>query len=198
MGVGQQQPVVGEDHRRACSADVAPVPPAAGNLYGCYPGGQLLGHRHDDLGDVPNGVKAVWGVCERVSLTVRLLTTKIGRPRSLNKRKGRILPAWRRSRGRGEEDLGTVWSVVMADRSEVRTASWPVAAVDVAGLASNMLGAIARLPFRYPWRGPVLSTRNPAGLVDMAYQSPSLLGTHQCHPPADIHDSPGSDPMALT
>ena len=50
----------------------------------------------------------------------------------------------------------------MADRSEVRTASWPVAAVDVAGLASNMLGAIARLPFRDPWRGPGSSPRNLA------------------------------------
>ncbi|MGO8859735.1 MAG: alpha/beta hydrolase [Acidimicrobiales bacterium] len=50
----------------------------------------------------------------------------------------------------------------MADRPEVRTASWPIAAVDVAGLASNFLGAIARLPFRDPWRGPSGPARNLA------------------------------------
>ena len=50
--------------------------------------------------------------------------------------------------------------VVMSDRPEVRTASWPIAAVDVAELASNLVGAIARLPFRDPWRGPGNSARN--------------------------------------
>jgi monoterpene epsilon-lactone hydrolase len=50
----------------------------------------------------------------------------------------------------------------MSDRPEVRTASWPIAAVDVAGLASNLVGAIARLPFRDPWRGPSNSPRNLA------------------------------------
>jgi monoterpene epsilon-lactone hydrolase len=50
----------------------------------------------------------------------------------------------------------------MSDRPEVRTASWPIAAVDVAGLASNLVGAIARLPFRDPWRGPRNPPRNLA------------------------------------
>lgn len=53
-------------------------------------------------------------------------------------------------------------NVVMSDRPEVRTASWPIAAVDLAGLASNLVGAIARLPFRDPWRGPSNSPRNLA------------------------------------
>jgi epsilon-lactone hydrolase len=71
---------------------------------------------------------------------------------SLNKRRGRSLPVRR------------LYSlcVVMADRPEVRTASWPIAAVDVAGLASNFLGAVARLPFRDPWRGPSSPPRNLA------------------------------------
>jgi acetyl esterase/lipase len=34
--------------------------------------------------------------------------------------------------------------------------------VDLAGLASNLVGAIARLPFRDPWRGPSNSPRNLA------------------------------------
>jgi monoterpene epsilon-lactone hydrolase len=50
----------------------------------------------------------------------------------------------------------------MSDRPEVRTASWPIAAVDVAGLASELIGAVARLPFRTPWRGPSNSPRNLA------------------------------------
>ncbi len=44
--------------------------------------------------------------------------------------------------------------MVMADRPEVRTASGPVAAVTVVGLAENMVNALARVPFRQPWRGP--------------------------------------------
>jgi epsilon-lactone hydrolase len=50
----------------------------------------------------------------------------------------------------------------MSDRPEVRTASWPIAAVDVAGLTSNLVSAIARLPFRAPWRGPSTTPRNLA------------------------------------
>ena len=42
------------------------------------------------------------------------------------------------------------------------TASWPIAAVDVAGLASSLVGAVARLPFRTPWRGPSNGPRNLA------------------------------------
>ena len=44
----------------------------------------------------------------------------------------------------------------------MRTASWPIAAVDVAGLASSLVGAVARLPFRSPWRGPSNGPRNLA------------------------------------
>jgi epsilon-lactone hydrolase len=50
----------------------------------------------------------------------------------------------------------------MSDRPEVRTASWPIAAVDVAELASSLVGAVARLPFRAPWRGPSNKPRNLA------------------------------------
>ena len=50
----------------------------------------------------------------------------------------------------------------MSDRPEVRTASWPIAAVDVAGLTSSLIGAVARLPFRSPWRGPGKRPRNLA------------------------------------
>jgi monoterpene epsilon-lactone hydrolase len=44
--------------------------------------------------------------------------------------------------------------MVMADRREVRTASWPIAAVDVAGLAASLAAGLGRLPFRSPLRGP--------------------------------------------
>ena len=50
----------------------------------------------------------------------------------------------------------------MSDRPEVQTASWPIAAVDVAALASNFVSAIGRLPFRDPWRGPSHPPRNMA------------------------------------
>jgi monoterpene epsilon-lactone hydrolase len=50
----------------------------------------------------------------------------------------------------------------MSDRPEVKTASWPIAAVDVAELTSNLIGAVARLPFRNPWRGPGSPPRNLA------------------------------------
>jgi monoterpene epsilon-lactone hydrolase len=63
----------------------------------------------------------------------------------------------------------------MSDRPEVRTASWPIAAVDVAGLTSNLIGAVARLPFRSPWRGPRNVPRNLA--VSMTRElTRSLLG----------------------
>ncbi len=52
--------------------------------------------------------------------------------------------------------------MVMSDRPEVKTASWPIAAVDVATLGSNFVGALGRLPFRDPWRGPSLPPRNLA------------------------------------
>ena len=52
--------------------------------------------------------------------------------------------------------------MVMSDRPEVHTASWPIAAVDVATLASSFVGAISRLPFRAPWRGPSNPPRNLA------------------------------------
>jgi acetyl esterase/lipase len=52
--------------------------------------------------------------------------------------------------------------MVMGDRPEVHTASWPITAVDVAGLASSFLGAFGRLPFRSPWRGPSSAHRNLA------------------------------------
>ncbi len=50
----------------------------------------------------------------------------------------------------------------MSDRPEVHTAAWPIAAVDVATLASNFVSAIGRLPFRDPWRGPSHPPRNMA------------------------------------
>ena len=40
--------------------------------------------------------------------------------------------------------------MVMSDRPEVHTASWPIAAVDVATLASSFVGAISRLPVSRP------------------------------------------------
>jgi acetyl esterase/lipase len=48
----------------------------------------------------------------------------------------------------------------MSDRPEVKTASWPIAVVDVAGLTSYLLGAVTRLPFRHPFRGPGQPPRN--------------------------------------
>jgi epsilon-lactone hydrolase len=65
--------------------------------------------------------------------------------------------------------------MVMSDRPEVRTASWPVAAVDIAGLASSFIGAIGRLPFRDPWRGPGSQPRNLAVSATREFVR-SLLG----------------------
>ena len=50
VGIGQQEPVVGEDDRRTGAGSNAPVTPAPGNLQCSDPGGQLFGYRHDDLG----------------------------------------------------------------------------------------------------------------------------------------------------
>lgn len=44
--------------------------------------------------------------------------------------------------------------MVMADRPEVSTASVPIAAVDVFGLAQQLTNALVRVPFRSPLRGP--------------------------------------------
>jgi epsilon-lactone hydrolase len=65
--------------------------------------------------------------------------------------------------------------MVMADRPEVQTASWPITAVDIGGLASSMVGAIGRIPFRSPWRGPSHAPRNLAVSVTREFVR-SLLG----------------------
>jgi epsilon-lactone hydrolase len=44
--------------------------------------------------------------------------------------------------------------MVMADRPEVATASGPVTAVTLVGLAENLVNGMARVPFRRPWSGP--------------------------------------------
>ncbi len=44
--------------------------------------------------------------------------------------------------------------MVMADRPEVATASRPVTAVTLVGLAENLLNGLARVPFQQPWSGP--------------------------------------------
>ncbi|PWD44965.1 alpha/beta hydrolase [Gordonia paraffinivorans] len=49
--------------------------------------------------------------------------------------------------------------MVMADRPEVETASAPLTALTVIGLAQNMLNGLARVPFTKPWSGP-------SGLLD--------------------------------
>ncbi len=50
----------------------------------------------------------------------------------------------------------------MSDRPEVRTAPWPIAALDAAGLAAGLAGGLGRVPFRNPWRGPGRLPRNLA------------------------------------
>ncbi len=50
----------------------------------------------------------------------------------------------------------------MSDRPEVRTAAWPIAAIDAAGLAAGLAGGLGRLPFRNPWRGSGKLPRNLA------------------------------------
>ncbi|HEY9312496.1 alpha/beta hydrolase [Williamsia sp.] len=54
--------------------------------------------------------------------------------------------------------------MVMADRPEVKTASTPVTALAVLGLAESMLNGLARVPFHRPWSGP-------GGLLDNVGQS---------------------------
>src|SRR5580693_5398136 len=65
--------------------------------------------------------------------------------------------------------------MVMSDRPKVKSAPWPVAAVDIAGLASTFAGAIGRLPFREPWRGTGSKPRNLAVSVTRELVR-SLLG----------------------
>ena len=54
--------------------------------------------------------------------------------------------------------------MVMADRPDVKTASTPVTALAVLGLAESMLNGLAKVPFRRPWEGP-------GGLLDNLGQS---------------------------
>ena len=50
VGVREQEPVVGEDHRGARTSSEVAVATASRHLQGCHPGVQLGGHRGDDLG----------------------------------------------------------------------------------------------------------------------------------------------------
>jgi acetyl esterase/lipase len=50
--------------------------------------------------------------------------------------------------------------MVMADRPEVATATAPIAAIDLLGLAESMGTAFLRVPFRQPWRGAGSVVRN--------------------------------------
>ena len=54
--------------------------------------------------------------------------------------------------------------MVMADRAQVRTASAPITALAVAGLAGNLLTGLAQVPLRRPWHGP-------SGLLDNVGQA---------------------------
>ena len=62
------------------------------------------------------------------------------------------------------DTLVTLSGMVMADRPEVQTASAPVTALTVVGLAQSMINGLARVPFRKPWSGP-------SGLLDNLGQS---------------------------
>ncbi|MBK9181203.1 MAG: alpha/beta hydrolase [Acidimicrobiales bacterium] len=55
--------------------------------------------------------------------------------------------------------------MVMADRPEVETASAPIAALDLLGLGQQILGALARVPFRRPWAGPSTLPANMGAAV---------------------------------
>ncbi len=55
--------------------------------------------------------------------------------------------------------------MVMADRSDVARASWPVATVDTLGLAEALVNALVRVPFRQPWRGASSPPANVAAAV---------------------------------
>ncbi len=50
--------------------------------------------------------------------------------------------------------------MVMADRPEVETASPAIAAVDMLGLAQQVVTALVRVPFRRPWQGPARLPHN--------------------------------------
>lgn len=50
--------------------------------------------------------------------------------------------------------------MVMGRRPEVKTASAPVAAFAVAGLAAQLATALASVPFRKPWKGPAGGIHN--------------------------------------
>ena len=50
--------------------------------------------------------------------------------------------------------------MVMGKRPEVKTASAPVVALAVAGLAAQLATALASVPFRRPWRGPAGRVHN--------------------------------------
>jgi monoterpene epsilon-lactone hydrolase len=50
--------------------------------------------------------------------------------------------------------------MVMGKRPEVKTASAPVAAFAVAGLAAQLATALASVPFRRPWQGPASRLHN--------------------------------------
>jgi acetyl esterase/lipase len=55
--------------------------------------------------------------------------------------------------------------MVMGRRPEVKTASPPVAALAVAGLAGQLATALASVPFRAPWRGPAGPLHNVGAAV---------------------------------
>ncbi len=52
--------------------------------------------------------------------------------------------------------------MVMGRRPQVETASWPIAAADLAGLAAQMAVALVRVPFRDPWKGGSSRAHNAA------------------------------------
>lgn len=100
------------------------------------------------------------------------------------KRKINIWPVPRVAR---PADIWRLYSlnIVMSDRPEVRTASGTFAVVDVAGLAFSMIGAMARLPFREPWRGPGGLPRNLAVSTTREFVR-SLLGYASSLPTDEI------------
>jgi len=55
--------------------------------------------------------------------------------------------------------------MVMGRRPEVTTASLPVAAFAVAGLAAQLATALASVPFRRPWEGPASRLHNVGSVV---------------------------------
>ncbi len=55
--------------------------------------------------------------------------------------------------------------MVMGRRPGVATASWPIAAADLAGLAGQLATALVRVPFRRPWAGRSSAGHNLAVAV---------------------------------